>query len=147
MDNKEIKKILKSFFEDKYRGAANIKISSIKRIASEEGTSLYSFNLKCKYKHEPYNLNFLIRFYLDDNSLQKANEEHKVLLKLYKENYHVPKIYYFEKKSNYFHHPFIVMEKLESQPITSELHLEKNEEIEELILLHHKLLFNLRNTS
>ncbi|NHJ86946.1 MAG: hypothetical protein FK734_15900 [Asgard group archaeon] len=93
MTIKDLKSKLLVFFRIKYNDASNFKISNIHLLVSNELIEMYSFNLKCKHKNEPYDLNFIIRLYLDDNNTL-AEQEYNFLKLLFDKNYSYPRLRY-----------------------------------------------------
>ncbi|NHJ47980.1 MAG: hypothetical protein FK733_09345 [Asgard group archaeon] len=68
------KKLLE-FFKVKYKGAANFRINNVKCELEQGDIEIYSFNLKCQYKREPYNLNYFIKFYKRSQAIIKGQSD------------------------------------------------------------------------
>ncbi|NHK32320.1 MAG: hypothetical protein FK730_13275 [Asgard group archaeon] len=72
MDEKELAMKLLEFFKIKYRGAGGFRISNVKSELMQDDIEIYSFNLRCSYKREPYNLDYFIKFYKKSQGIIKT---------------------------------------------------------------------------
>ncbi|MBD3192834.1 MAG: hypothetical protein GF308_19500 [Candidatus Heimdallarchaeota archaeon] len=127
----EMKYQLKEFFKVKYRGAGGIRISAIQEVFSSSEIAMFSFNLKCKYKREPYDLHFYIRFYLTKDGIERAQNDFPAFEKFKLLKFKIPKIpvvRYVEGVNDYFPFPFLI---IQYYPTISLLELLRDPKIEE----------------
>lgn len=113
-ETQELKEKLKTFFIEKYRNAGNHRISKIKKIDSEDsGTLSFSFNLKCIHKEEPYDLDFILKLFLEENGFQQASEAYSKSKEQVKRKIPHQKIYFLIESKELFGFPFILLNRKE----------------------------------
>jgi hypothetical protein len=107
MDEKDLAKKLLEFFKIKYRGAGGFRISNVKSELLQDDIEIYSFNLKCNYKREPYNLNYFIKFYKKSQRIIKTQVD---ISNLAKKNKDDPLIR-FVGDEEFFGYPYQIIDK------------------------------------
>ncbi len=114
MTKKEMEQILKTFFKKKFIGAAKYKISSIHPVVTKEEFVIYSFNLKCEHKKEPYSFDYLIKFFLSIDGEQQAKIEYEFIQKDVRDIPFKPRDFFLDVSNSYFEKPFLIVNKDEA---------------------------------
>jgi len=114
---RETSQIIKEIFKVRFRSAGKFKISEISLIEASTEFEIYSFNLKCEFKMEPYSYNYLIKFYLTTEGEQEAQKEFEIIKNIEMDKPYPSRDYHLDFTKTMFIYPFIIINKDDNERV------------------------------
>jgi hypothetical protein len=126
MTKRAFSQILKEIFKVRFRGAGKFKVSEVSAVNTAIDCEIYSFNLKCEFKREPYTINYLLKFYLGNDSEKQAQKEFDIIKEIGMDKQYPSRDYHLDISRTRFKNPFIIINKDDTERV--EYLLDKSKE-------------------
>jgi aminoglycoside phosphotransferase (APT) family kinase protein len=96
---------------------AGLSISALEHISEGWESEVYAFELVSGEMDNRRHASLILRIYPGNDAVQKSGGEFQALRQLEKAGYPVPHVYLLEQAASPFGRPFIIMDKVEGQPL------------------------------
>ncbi len=138
---------IQSSLLDFYKKRLNedIEVPVFAKISDGWENELYSFTVACEEGKERRRDDLILRIYLGDGARQKAAREFNGMKKLHELGFPVPEVFTLELDDSTFGKPFVIMEKINGQPMGQILDESPDEKRRDLITLFCKMFVDLHN--
>ncbi len=140
--NDNIKDHLQTYCTNAFPHKQNLSISDLDNISAGWESDVYAFVLEHGPDGERQREDLILRVYPGDDALFKSAREFWGMRQLHRAGYPVPEVLLLENKDSPIEQPFVIMERIEGQPLWSLLFGDGERE-RELMTLFCKLLVDL----
>ena len=138
-----MKEKLESFLQKKCHNKENIHVSNLQDITTGWETDIYSFTLEYRDLGNDIRKNLILRLYYGKSASLSAKNEFQTLSLLHQINYPVPYPFFLGDEPSYLGKPFIIMEKINGQPLGKKMLEASGTKLSSLLHLFCKLYYDL----
>jgi len=119
--NDELVKLLAQYMIKAFPEKTDQAVSRLERISEGWESEVYSFGLESGSSENRQRAGLILRIYPGNDAYEKSGREFQALRQLVRAGYPVPHVYGLERDESPFGRPFILMEKVEGQPLSAAL--------------------------
>ncbi len=133
---------LQTYCTSAFPNKQNLSVSGLNNISAGWESDVYAFDLEHGPDGERERQDLVMRVYPGDDARVKSAREFRGMRQLYQAGYPVPEVLVLENEHSPFERPFVIMERIEGQPLWSLLFGDGERE-RELMTQFCKLLVDL----
>ncbi|MFX1283087.1 MAG: phosphotransferase family protein [Promethearchaeota archaeon] len=138
-----MEEVIAAFLHEKLSDKENIRVLDLKDITSGWETDIYSFTLEYRDSGADIRKDLILRLYSGKYATQSAKNEFQTLSELHKIDYPVPFPYFLGVEPSYVDKPFIIMERINGQPLGERMQTACRDEFSDLMYLFCNLFYTL----
>ena len=115
--SEDIESQLQQYLSHAYPDRINLRIAGLARINEGWESDVYAFRLLYGLSGNRLSEDLILRIYPGNDALPKSSREYGALSMLHQADYPVPRVYHLDTSGAYFSKPFMIMEKIDGQPM------------------------------
>ncbi len=136
---------LQTYYENALPTKTNPQITDLTSISTGWESDVYSFVAEHGPEDGRRRDDLILRIYPGDNAYQKSAREFHGMSQLHRAGYPVPQVMLLERDNSPFDKPFIIMEKIDGQTLSSIIDNVPGDKKKELLTLLCELMVQLHN--
>jgi aminoglycoside phosphotransferase (APT) family kinase protein len=109
--------LLQVYCENAFPGWQNVRTSRFAPLAAGWESVIHSFDLDYLLDEIPRHEELVLRMYPGEGAREKAVGEYEAIARLGQAGYPVPRVFLLEREHSPFGQPFILMERIQGQPL------------------------------